>query len=443
MLAGIKEYFNSIRLLQQNEALSQQNKVLHASMQALVDNDALTYEVTSTNTHYTGNPYPTYAAKIAELAKKYDGSAAWGCGMTRSIIDTRAAFILGSGVIPYRLPQYTDKQAERELNYIKEFIRINNLDTILPRAWARESEIEGKALIHLLQQPNDQIRVIHIPYREKSYEIAWDEANYDPYHYLRATYQGVPNFNWNEDEFLFLRFGGLGNAVTSTPSKVALALRNIEDLDKNHWDWRKINHLYASPTPHFKVQTVNEARTIWDWIKLKNWRIGKAFVSTAEFSLVGHKSEGYASLKDEAETHVKQISGITGVPPQLLGYPDLLSNRSTADSLMGSLTLGTNEERGVWEGGYDQLFRKVLNFANLRFNKSFNIDVIGARIPFISAEKLKELTEVWLPLKVAEVIDLETLLSHVPEIDREAVEKRVKEEADENHRKELELLKMN
>jgi len=439
----LRGLFDSISLNQRLQEQESINKNLMVSLQALTDGDVLTYYTTTSSTHYTGNPYTTYKGKIDALKKKYEGSDAWGCGTTRAIIDTRAAFIIGAGVLPFALPQYKPEEVKRELAYIKDFIRYNNLDTILPRAWAREVEIEGKALIHLLPSTNNTIRTILIPYREKSYKITWDKANYDPFHYTKAIYEGTDPFDWGEADFVFARFGGLGNQVDETPSKVALALRNIEDLDKALWDWRKINHLYASPTPYFKAKDRVEASLVWDWIRGKNWRIGKAFVSTADFELIGSKGEGYASTKDEMETHVKAISGITGVPPHLLGYPDLLSNRSTADTLMESLVINTNEEKGVWVGVYDQLFKKVLAKANATFNLGFNPDCISAHIPFISAEKLRELKDVWLPLKEAEVIDLTTFLSHVPEIDREEVERRVKEEMDEKHRKELELLKMN
>ena len=50
-------------------------------------------------TTYQSNSYPTYESAVAEINRKYKGTADWGVLQTGSIIDLRAAFIVGDGMI--------------------------------------------------------------------------------------------------------------------------------------------------------------------------------------------------------------------------------------------------------------------------------------------------------------------------------------------------------
>ena len=62
------------------------------------------------------------------------------------------------------------------------------------------------------------------------------------------------------------------------------------------------------------------------------------------------------------------------------------------------------------------LFRSI-RMQNLFFRTGLDEDAVGADIPFITAEKMKELVEVWLPLLNSGSISLQTFLSKIPEVD--------------------------
>ena len=47
----------------------------------------------SLNRSTVGNPYPNPNDAIAELAKKYEGTAEWGIQQIRNIIDVRSALL--------------------------------------------------------------------------------------------------------------------------------------------------------------------------------------------------------------------------------------------------------------------------------------------------------------------------------------------------------------
>lgn len=432
--------FSGIRMAADNARLANTNKLLYSSLQALTNDDVTTYYVTPTNKHYTGNPYPSYSSKITAIRTKYDGSADWGCGLTRMLIDTRVAFIVGGGVKARVKPEYDATLYPRELEYVKKFIQYNNINTTMFESWARNGEIEGRGLVLLYRRDDEMVRAVMVPYREKSYSVEWNEVENDPYTYTAVVF---PEYKILPDRFVFVRLGGADRSPNETPPKIGLVLREVEDVDKAMWDWRKINHLYASPTPCFTADSLSMANKIWEWIKNTNWRIGKAFVTTGKFDLVGHKGDGYQSLREETEAHVKMISGVTGVPPHILGFPDLLSNRSTAETLMESVITATADEKAAWVGGFTELFNKVLQLGNMWFNKGFSTDVVEAYIPSTSAAKIEELKTVWLPLRQAGMIDLNTFLSHVPDIDLEDVEEKVKKEQEEEYARQMELLRTN
>lgn len=451
------ELRDGIALKKQIHTLEEQNRILHASLQASFDLLTTTGD-DATNKHYTGNPYNSYSTKVHQLRSKYDGLSDWGCGITRTIVDMRSAFILGGGVIPFVRAGVEERIGSRELDYIKRFLAFNSLDLSTSSHWVRHGEIEGKVLIRL-QRSDSDIRAIHVPWVYQAYTVTPDEEQLDFMHYREVTFDGAATGELSTEQytartarlsgaltepfFVYVRFGGIGSNVNTPVSKPAHALRLMEDLDKNAWDWRKWNRLFASPTPDFQMETAQDAQNLWNFIKSGNWRIGKAIVHTGKFEMVQAPGDGYATMKAEAESIARQLSGITGVPPQLFGFSDLNANIATGSSLMEGLVLSTNDERREWESGFRELFRKVLEQANRTQSMAFDTGVISARIPSVSTSKLQELSTVWLPLFSANAIDLHTLLSHIPEIDVEAVAAAVKAEEDERHAKEMESLREN
>jgi hypothetical protein len=433
---------------------------LHVTAQALTN--ALTGLDETDNAHYTGSKYRTYDSQVTELAKKYAGTADWGALTARNIIDVRTAFITGTGVIAKVREGYSG-DAKRELEFIRRFMRFNEIDGKKPQLWGTEAEIEGKVLLRLkpVIDPLDSlgnIRVTHTPWRYYRYEILPDEPNFD--HFLRAYFVGggaaassqipgantnppVTSFNLTEPTFVYARFGGNPYEVNLTPPKTAFVLRHVEDLDKELWDWRKINHLFAAPTPWFNCEDADEARRLDTQLTQKNWRIGKALVTAAtEFSLVCSTGEGYESIRKAIESDIQVISGTTGVPVHFLGHPELLSNRSTADTLLQLIELSTDKERDIWEATYTELFRKSMVMFNDSFSNNLNPDAIVAHLPVTSTANLVFVEKVYLPMYMAGALSLETLLSYLTDVNLPAEIKRVKAAQAEQEAKDAEKLKL-
>ena len=98
------------------------------------------------------------------------------------------------------------------------------------------------------------------------------------------------------------------------------------------------------------------------------------------YDLVGWKGEGFTTIKEESQALVKTISGTTGVPVHFLGYPELLSNRDTADNLIQFLELTTSKERRTWIGAYEELFQKAMVLYSAAFGTALNPLAINATI---------------------------------------------------------------
>lgn len=101
-----------------------------------------------------GNPYRAYQAAVKALADKYDGTAEWGVLQVRNIIDVRSAFIIGQGI-----KLVCEDENSRELEFIDEFVRYNNLDEEMPQELAKEAEIDGRALVRII--PNEDKKQIY------------------------------------------------------------------------------------------------------------------------------------------------------------------------------------------------------------------------------------------------------------------------------------------
>jgi len=376
----------------QYKALSKRNGLVIRQVRNLQNEIQASTDIT-TNTdstsskHYVGTPtaYNTYKKQVNELGRLYDNVADWGCMIAKNVIDMRTAFSVGTGVRVTKRTEFKG-DATKELEWCKEFMRFNNLDEEMPQEYAKEAEIEGKILLRfLVDERAGNIRVIHTPWRKFNYTIY--TPDFDFFNYNRAEYigSGASNikFDLKPEFFVYKRFGGCVDKVNETPPKVAFVIREMRDVDKAIWDWRKIDRLFSAPTPVITAPDKQTAKEIQTWVEDNNWRIGKLLILgglNVKFELIGWKGDGYTTLKAETESLVKTISGTTGIPVHFLGYPELLSNRDTAENLIELIVLSTNKERNTWMGAYEELFQKSMVISNTVFGTKLDPMAIDAII---------------------------------------------------------------
>jgi len=385
----VTEALNEGRLMrevrQQNALLKRQVSLLQDEVQAATD---ITTNTDSTGSkHYTGTPsrYNSYEAQVVQLGLMYDNVADWGCMIARNIIDMRTAFSVGGGIRVIKRETF-EGQAERELEWAEDFMQQNNLDEEMPQEYAKEAEIEGKVLFRfLVDKPNQFVRLTHVPWLKFHYEVLTPENDF--LMYARAVYTGSGEagitFDLSSDRFVYKRFGGVSSKPNITPPKTSFVLREMEDLDKAIWDWRKVNRLFSMPTPVIMAPDKQTAKDINESLAAINWRIGKLIVfggQNVKFELVGWKGDGYTTLKEETQSLVKTISGTTGIPVHFLGYPELLSNRDTAENLSQLIALSTSKERRTWVGAYEEIFQKAMRIHNRAFGTNLNPQAIDVEL---------------------------------------------------------------
>lgn len=375
-----------------------------------------------------GNPYPNPNDAIAELAKKYEGTAEWGIQQIRNIIDVRSAFIIGNGI---KMVGEPDK-FPREWEAIKQFIEYNNLDEEMPQEFAKEGEIEGRIAVRLKKAKDGKnITIRFISYSSKKYKVVTDPEDYDDVQSL--TYKlanGSTDVVIKAEDFVYKKLAGRVDKVNDVMPKTAMVLRQCEDLDKSLWDWRKGNEYFARPTPYFKCTDAAEVKTLLQQIKDHNWKIGKVFVSTADFKYVEPTGSAANSSKEEIIMLAKIISGATGVPVHFLGLPDLMSNRAVSTDLFEFIQASTNKERHIWQGFYEELFSKVLALMNKEFKRNYNVDAVKCQLVQITDAQMRQLTEIWLPLYLNQVVTLDYMLSKIPDLDPDAVKEAMEGETD-------------
>ena len=382
-----------------------------------------------------GNKYASYAAKVMQLSRMYEGEASWGNQICQSIINVRAYFIMGSGV-----HVNTKEIGDRESAFLESFLKLNGIDHRSPLEWCREAQIEGRALLRLT--PNKDIvngdgtvgnvRVQLIPWTVYKYEVK--QSRDDPNVFESVTWNNPKPVTLTAGEFVYLPFGGRSHRVNNTPPLLANCIREMEAIDKALFDWRKINHLFAAPTPYIKAPDIASARSTYAKIKDSVWKIGKLLVTNGDYSMVGPEMAGVEWLRNEIVVSAQLIAAVTGIPPHFLGFPELIgAGRATGDNLMESIQSATNGERNIWVDGFDELINKAVAMATNKLQRGvLDVTKLSIDIPFVSQQHMQELADVWLPLWMANAISHETLLAHVPEIDVEDEMKLIEDKKEEN-----------
>ncbi|HOY09451.1 MAG TPA: hypothetical protein PLB05_05180 [Candidatus Omnitrophota bacterium] len=398
------------------------------------------------STRATGNPYQSQDKAIAELSRKYEGAAEWGCAQAKEVIDLRAVFTMGDGIQVSEIDPATGRsfvgekgQFKKEVEFIERFITYNDLDEEGAQEFAKEAEIEGRILFKL--HPNKekkQVDLRFLSYNTYKYNVEVNPEDYKDY--VAVKYKdSVGEKTIEKPRFVYKKFSGRVGKVNEIMPRVATILRNLEDADKALKDLRGINNLFASPTPVFECEDEAAADFLDKRISKTNWKIGKYIVlAKAALKFVSIDGTHAENLIKEFVTNAKIISGVTGIPVHFLGLPDLMSNRSTSTDLFELIIAATNKERRTWVGVYEELFTKALELSNKEFGTTFTPGTVTCNIPQITAEKLKELVDIWLPLYQANAINLDYLVGLIPNADIKAI----KSSAEEAARLTLESIKL-
>lgn len=383
---------------------------------------------------YTGGG--SVQSTIRNVANKYTGKDPAGSYLVQNVVDSRSSFLIGGG-ISLRAIEGVDGTQEIEL--ARKVIKWNNLDKGFLYNLAVEAEIEGRLLLYIdssipsgsnseAEDGEPVYTIRHLPYSKYKYRINMDESNDSVIKSVSYTNVSGETTTIDADDFVFAMFGATRYYDPNEGvSRVAGALEDIETVSAAKRDLREVNHLFAHPTPVFKTETANEAKSLNSQLMEQKWSIGTMVVSTAEYSVVGVDTGGTEVLLNEINSAIQRISGATGVPIYFLGLSSDMVNRATAYAMMEALDINVAIDRKRFETLFENLFNTIFSKHNESLGTKLNAENIQITIPSPSVilEQRTEQTDRLLNLYLAGALSLRTLLSKINEVtdvDREILE---------------------
>ncbi|MHA1225220.1 MAG: hypothetical protein ACTSPV_00590 [Candidatus Hodarchaeales archaeon] len=396
------------------------------------------------STAYKGNRYTSYSSAIQEIDRKYRGVADWGVLQTGIIIDLRAAFIIGEGINIIK----KEKDAEREFDWTQRFLEYNDLDGEVAQEFAKEAEIEGKIALKLALEEDEEaikdedryiVSVRFISWLDKRYIVETNPQDY--LDYLKLSWKPKNKDKdevLNVNQFVYKKFGGRVYSPNEAKPKIMPCLTQIENLDRALRDWREINHIFGGPILYGKCETEQEVNKMLDSFQDKNFKIKRVTAGTGDLKFITLDTSNIESIEKEIVTNAKLISGNTGIPIHFLGFPELMSNRATAENLMEMIIAATTKERETWIGAYEEIIKKAMKMYNnalylgMSKAKQLNPDKIRVNIPIITKDHYERIEKIFLPACIAGKISDEAFLEQIPgmDVDMELERKQNKENSE-------------
>jgi hypothetical protein len=384
------------------------------------------------------NNYISYEAQVNETYRMYDAISDYGGEILKGIVDTRVAFIAGEGISVYAEKKATEK-------YIKKFFDLNQLNGSRLISMIQTGEMEGKNLIIL--QPK-QKEIFYKKEKLNGYiaarSFSWYINNYtiqvnkfDTDEITRISY--IPKTDEMKEktvpikQAVYVKLGGSPDKINKTSSKIHNVLTDIENASRMKYDLRHNNHLFGKLMPYWQTEDGKEAKAINNDVQSEDWEYGKGFAGTAKFSIIGPPQGASESLTKEFLLAMKIISSDTGIPIHWLAWPELMSNRATAENMLEVINSATIKERLIWNEKFKEIIMKSMDLAIAAGLEDSNIkgDFI-VKLDSVSLATIKALGETWMPLQMNDVISMGTLRSKVPGIDPGEEKKMIEKEKEEN-----------
>ena len=356
---------------------------------------------------------------VETLRLMYKGENDWGNQLTGVITDFNASMQWGNGV---RVKPSTRWLADRsgqdntpdppELQPWQDFLDFNDLNDEGGIDLGVSGELDGQALLTWERDERERnVRMWTVPLLETKYQVEYER--------LWQPSKAILNPGDEDEqplkpgEFVFAKLRALGNGTYGVPTCKRI-IDDIIDLDKARTDFRKINNLFASPTPLFKAGGEDGIDRIWDTIKATNWRIGKAFILMADdsFELVTLDPAAVDSLLKEIVMLLQLISAASSVPVHFLGHPDLMSNRAVAQEDMKPSVIFAGKAQKRFVGTLNELAEKVLPMLSQVHGTQYDARNITHSFPH-PASDVEGTLAAWLPARLAKQISHETFLNKV------------------------------
>ena len=373
-----------------------------------------------------------YLQQVSELYTMLEARAAYGSEPAKTILGYRTSFLAGEGV-------RVSADTPRLQDWIQGWLRLNGLTGRMLTDAVSEGEVVGHVLWTIDDAGMATCHPAFVGYDgwagsggvggigigpQQYSEGSWEQPEWWPqFDGMRLTgvqrrasvglYQ--PWLEVGRDRFVFIRTGGHGNVARypAPATRMVAMIDSMKNYDRAVRQARRINNssMRQSPTWEFGKEDatdVEEELEYWRDQRKAGWDVGDPVVTRGKFGIVSTDSGPVDTLATEAALIVKSLSGTSAVPPHWLGHVDLLSNRSTAESLFETIKAGTLVERLAWEHGLDEMIRAarmVLNGPPGEFSVT---------MPLLSYHQFSERNESMLALRQADIISSEDVQGQLP-----------------------------
>ena len=393
----------------------------------------LTGRVLNTSVPGTVNAFTSYESQVRATYAKYNSRESFGNQQTRTVVDLRTAFIAGEG-----LSVVADKEQTKK--WIKDFLFRNRLNGVSFINAVKGTEMAGQALFilkpTLWRDGSLYTKALRIPYTTKrAYKPVYvDDMVKDEVFDILVRKDGV----WVSagfSNFIYVRTGGDDVNDEGPVTKVGVVLTDLENYDRAIKDIRRLNHVLARVTPVFQTKNDTETTSITKQLNDSKWKIGTSYIGSAEFSYETPGEGAHRNLISELVSTVKTISGTTGVPVHWFGYVDLMSNRSTAESLYELIKNQTINERTEWESALYEMIVKAQELFIDSGGTGLSLDLnFQVKLPLLNFGQFLERIRAYSLAYADTAISIDDYRNAIPGIDPAETEKAVEAERKEKEK---------
>lgn len=384
------------------------------------------------------NNYMTYDSQVTQLYKMGEARTEYGGELAGGIIDTLVAFIAGEGI------SYTAENKALE-EYIKTFIEKNKLNGSRLLNMIEIGVYEGKNLVILKPDKEKKyVKARSFSYHVNKYKVSYNDQDKDEiteikYKPKKEGIKSVDDKTISPKSAVFVRLGGTERNFNETPTKLHRIVTQIENCSRAYYDLRTNTHVFGKYMPYWDTSGLGAsantaAKSINNDLQGKNWKIGYGYAGPAKFSIIEPSGNASEAIIKDFLLGLKIVSAATGIPIHWLAWPELMSNRATADNMLEIIKAQTAKERLIWEEAFHDMIKKSIELAvndgiadNSILGKEFKIT-----LDFATIALLEQVQKIWIPLMDADIVSMATTRTKIPGIDSQYEKKQIQKEKEEN-----------
>lgn len=477
---GIKAYFKQ---LQANRIITRQNKeefkrfqYLRKEIQATEGRrDVLTWEsifeaAMNTTKQPSENNFKTYESQINAIHDMYYAKAKYGGEILRGLIDIQNTMICGEGINSnvFNSEEFLQKQESlkkekdalqaleikqpiaEKVNKVNEPIEEEIKDDLKEKTekfidklfkdnkyngsgiikLCRIGLMEGKILAVLkVDTKNQKIKIETFSFKRNQYKIEKDSITGE---ITKITY-GSDNKEIDIKQAVFIQLYGDDDDIDLTPPRIANVLTQIENYSRAKYDLRKNNHYYGKSMLAGETEDEQKAVSVKNDIKSGKFVPGeKGYVGPVKWSYITQSSDASTNIANERIMDIKDIATAINFPVFYFNYPELMSNRAVAETMLEMVNQATKLERLVIAEGITEIIQKAMILADSFDWGVNNPDGFDINLPLMTLDTIRSLVETWAMLWEKDLISKETVQGKIPGINPSDENKLIEKEKTEN-----------